>query len=34
MKKYRLTDDKKQEEDALKYWASKSIKKKLMLWSK
>ncbi len=28
-KVYRLTDDKKQEEDALKYWASKSIKKKM-----
>ena len=26
---YRLTDDKKQEEDALRYWASKSIKKKI-----
>lgn len=28
-KVYRITDDKKQEEDALKYWASKSIKKKM-----
>jgi len=28
-KAYRLTDNKKQEEDALKYWASKSIKKKI-----
>lgn len=28
-KVYRLTDDKKQEEDALRYWASKSIKKKM-----
>lgn len=27
-KVYRLTDDKKQEEDSLRYWASKSIKKK------
>lgn len=29
IKKYRLTDDKKQEEDALRYWASKSIKQKI-----
>jgi uncharacterized protein YdaU (DUF1376 family) len=28
-KVYRITDDKKQEEDALRYWASKSIKKKM-----
>lgn len=28
-KVYRITDDKKQEEDSLKYWASKSIKKKM-----
>ena len=26
---YKLTDDKKQEEDSLRYWASKSIKKKI-----
>jgi uncharacterized protein YdaU (DUF1376 family) len=29
MKKYKLTDDRKQEEDSLRYWASKSIKKKI-----
>lgn len=29
LKKYKLTDDDKQEEDALRYWASKSIKKKI-----
>lgn len=26
---YRLTDDKQQEEDALRYWAFKSIKQKM-----
>ena len=29
MKKYKLTDDRKQEEDSLRYWTSKSIKKKI-----
>lgn len=28
-KAYRLTDNNKQEEDSLRYWASKSIKKKI-----
>ncbi len=29
VKKYKLTDIQGQEEDALRYWASKSIKKKI-----
>lgn len=29
IKKYRLEDIEKQEEDSLKYWASKSIKEKI-----
>lgn len=29
VKKYKLTDTQRQEEDALRYWASKSIKKRI-----